>query len=263
MNRFLTVAEIPSDAVLFDARPRSAYDAGHISGSRHAEFTEKFLIRNPAQLRTFNDAVQSLARGAGLSQGQRVVAYDAGRDSRATRLAWALEYAGFEVAVLKDGLNGFAGTLETAPTVFEPSDFTLESPRSEILATVDDVLNRDANTIVIDARAADEFSGEKAVSGSTKGGHIPGAINLDWQQLATKTGIADGATLEAQLSSIPKDADVIVHCQSGARSSVVYHALKSVGVERVRNYLGSMNEWVSDDALPLEQGVSPLRDHQG
>ena len=47
---------------------------------------------------------------------------------------------------------------------------------------------------------------------------------------------------------------MIVHCQSGARSSVVYHALKSVGVERVRNYLGSMNEWVSDDALPLEQG---------
>lgn len=183
-----------------------------------------------------------------------MVVYDAGRDSKATRLAWALEYAGFEVAVLRDGLNGFTGTLETAPTIFEPSEFTLESPRSEILATADDVLNKDAQTIVIDARAAEEFSGAKAVSGSSKGGHIPGAIHLDWQQLATATGIADAATLEAQLNAIPKDADVIVHCQSGARSSVVYHALKSVGVERVRNYLGSMNEWVADDNLPLEQG---------
>lgn len=255
MKRFLEGSEIPSDAVVIDARPRSAYDEGHIDGSRSAEFTEKFLIRNAAQLEVFNDAVQRLARDAGLSQGQRVVVYDAGRDSRATRLAWALEYAGFEVAVLEEGLNGYMWSLETEPTEFAPSDFTLESPRSELLATADDVLNRDAKTIVIDARAADEFSGEKAVAGSTKGGHIPGAINLDWQQLATATGIANAATLEKQLSAIPKDADVIVHCQSGARSSVVYHALKSVGVNHVRNYLGSMNEWVGDETLPLEQGA--------
>lgn len=254
MNRFLEVADIPPDAVLLDARPVNAHDAGHLAGSRPAEFVDKFLIRTPVQLQSFNSAVQNLARAAGLHAGQRVVVYDAGRDSKATRLAWALEYAGFEVAVLRDGLNGFTGTLETAPTIFEPSEFTLESLRSEILATADDVLNKDAQTIVIDARAAEEFSGAKAVSGSTKGGHIPGAIHLDWQQLATATGIADAATLEAQLSAIPKDADVIVHCQSGARSSVVYHALKSVGVERVRNYLGSMNEWVTDDNLPLEQG---------
>ncbi len=252
MKRFLEIADVPHDAVLLDARPASAYSAGHIAGSRNAEFTDKFLIRNPVQLEVFNHAVQNLARGAGLQRGQHVVVYDAGRDSRAARLAWALEYAGFEVAVLRDGLNSFTGALGTAPTEFAVSDFTLESPRSEILATADDVLNRDAKTIVIDARASDEFSGEKAVAGSTKGGHIPGAINLDWQRLATATGITDAATLEAQLSSIPKDADVIVHCQSGARSSVVYHALKSVGVERVRNYLGSMNEWVSDENLPLE-----------
>jgi thiosulfate/3-mercaptopyruvate sulfurtransferase len=254
MKRFLSVAEIPSDAIVLDARPPSAYFAGHIAGSRQAEFVDKFLIRTPAQLEVFHDALQNLARGAGLHAGQRVVVYDAGRDSRATRLAWALEYASFEVAVLRDGLNGYAGALETAPTEFAASDFTLESPRSEVLATADDVLNRDTKTIVIDARGSDEFSGAKAVAGSSKGGHIPGAVNLDWQQLATETGIADAGRLEAQLSAIPKDAEVIVHCQSGARSSVVYHALKSVGVERVRNYLGSMNEWVSDDALPLEQG---------
>ena len=254
MKRFLTVADIPQDAVLLDTRARSAYDAGHIAGARHAEFTEKFLIRTPVQLLAFNNAVQTLARAAGLQKGQRVVVYDAGRDSKATRLAWALEYAGFEVAVLREGLNGFTGQLELAPTDFDPSDFSLGSPRSELLATADDVLNRPAKTIVIDARAPKEFSGEQPVAGSTKGGHIPGAVNLDWQQLVTETGIVDAKRLEAQLSAIPKDADVIVHCQSGARSSVLYHALKSVGVQHVRNYLGSMNEWVSDETLPLEQG---------
>jgi thiosulfate/3-mercaptopyruvate sulfurtransferase len=254
MKRFLKAAEIPADAVLLDARPSAAYAAGHIPGARFAEFTQKFLIRDPQQLTAFNDAVQNLARDAGLSAGQHVVVYDAGRDNRAARVAWALEYVGFEVALLREGLNGFHGTLETSPATFTRSEFVMDHPQRDLLATTDEVLTRDAKTVVIDARNAKEFSGEQAVSGSTRGGHIPGAINLNWEDLTTPTGIQDDASLQEKLALIPKEAEVIVHCQSGARSSVLYHALKSQGY-KVKNYLGSMNEWVADEALPLEQGT--------
>jgi thiosulfate/3-mercaptopyruvate sulfurtransferase len=252
MQRFLEISEIPADAVLLDARPSAAYAAGHIPGARAVEFTQKFLIRDAAQLEAFNAAVEALARGAGLSEGQRVVVYDAGRDNRAARVAWALEYAGFEVALLREGLNGFHETLETTPVTVPASSFTLSQPRRELLATADEVLARDANTVVVDARNAKEFSGEQAVSGSTRGGHIPGATNLNWEDLTTPTGLQDDAKLEEKLSTIPKDAEVIVHCQSGARSSVLYHALKSQGYN-VKNYVGSMNEWVADEGLPLEK----------
>ena len=253
MKRFLQAAEIPADAVVLDARPAAAYSAGHIPGARPVEFTQKFLIRDAQQLSAFNADVQNLARGAGLSTGQRVVVYDAGRDSRAARIAWALEYAGFEVSLLREGLSGFRGHLETAAVAIPSSEFALDHPRRELLATADEVLARDATTVVIDARNAKEFSGEQAVSGSTRGGHIPGAINLNWEDLTTPTGLQDDASLEEKLLGIPRDAEVIVHCQSGARSSVLYHALKAQGYN-VRNYVGSMNEWVADEALPLEQG---------
>jgi thiosulfate/3-mercaptopyruvate sulfurtransferase len=252
VKRFLEPAEIPADAVLLDARPSATYEAGHIPGARPVEFTQKFFIRDPQQLGALNAAVQNLARGAGLSAGQRVVVYDVGRDNRATRVAWALEYAGFEVALLREGVNGFHGTFETAPATIAASDFTLSHPRRELLATADEVLARDANTVVVDARNAKEFSGEQAVSGSTRGGHIPGAINLNWEDLTTPTGLQDDTKLGEKLSAIPKNAEIIVHCQSGARSSVLYHALKSQGYN-VKNYVGSMNEWVADEALPLEK----------
>ncbi len=254
MNRFLTPNQIPSDAVLVDARPRAAFESGHIPGARQAEFTEKFLIRSPQELEAFNAAAQSLVRAAGLNAGQRVVVYDAGRDTRAARLAWLLEYAGFEVALLRDGWNAWQGEIETVANSYNPSEFTLEHPRRELLATLDDVQARDQNTIVVDARNPQEFSGAGLIPGTDRAGHIPGATNLNWENLTTETGLKDDAALIATLAQIPADAEVIVHCQSGARSSVVYHALKSRGV-KVRNYLGSMNEWASDPTLPLEKSL--------
>jgi thiosulfate/3-mercaptopyruvate sulfurtransferase len=252
VNRFLEIGDVPTDAVLVDARTLEQFQAGHLPGARHAEFMDKFLTRTPDQRQALNDAVQRLARGLGLRGGERVVVYDAGRDVRAARLAWALEYAHFQVALLRHGLIGYTGALETNDTAVQHSDFILEQPRTELLATADDILGRGENVVVVDARAAEEFSGEKTIPGTNRAGHIPGALNLDWQRLTDADGIADDAALEAQLSAIPDGADVIVHCQSGARSSVVYHALKSKGA-RVRNYVGSMNEWGGDEALPLEK----------
>jgi thiosulfate/3-mercaptopyruvate sulfurtransferase len=251
VNRFLEPSQIPADAIVIDARPRAAYDEGHIPGARHAEFLQKFYIRNPEHLVAFGNAVQTLARDAGLNAGQRVVVYDAGRDTRAARLAWALEYAGFEVALLRDGWNAWKGETETVPPQFNPSEFTLEQPNRDLLATVDDIRTRGENVVVIDTRNAQEFSGAQLPPGATRGGHIRGAINLNWENLETATGLKDDTALETELKDIPKVAAVIVHCQSGARSAVVYHALKARGV-KVSNYVGSMNEWVNDPELPLE-----------
>jgi thiosulfate/3-mercaptopyruvate sulfurtransferase len=251
MNRFLEPSQIPADAMVIDARPLDAYNAGHIPGARPGEFLQKFYIRTPEHQAAFDAAVQNLARDLGLNTGQRVVVYDAGRDTRGARLAWALEYAGFDVALLRDGWNAWKGEVETVPPAFNPSEFTLQNPRRELLATVNDIQTRDANTVIVDARNAQEFSGAQLPPGSNRGGHIKGAINLNWEDLETATGVKDDAALEDALKDIPSDAEVIVHCQSGARSAVVYHALKSKGL-KVRNYIGSINEWANDPELPLE-----------
>jgi thiosulfate/3-mercaptopyruvate sulfurtransferase len=254
MNRFLSAFEIPSDAVILDARTEAQFSSAHIPKARHAEFVvPKFVIRDQAGLEHFHSTLQAWVQSIGLEAGAKVVVYDSGMDSRAARTAWALEYAGFEVGILNGGFRaweaaGLATSSET-PQV-ETSVFKLE-PRPELLATAEDILNRSQNTIVLDARDAQEFAGIKIPAGATRGGHIPGAKHFEWTEVMKPSGFKTDAELELTLADIPKDSEIIVHCQSGARSAVLFHALRSQGFN-VKNYLGSMNEWLNQADLPIE-----------
>ena len=87
----------------------------------------------------------------------------------------------------------------------------------------------------------------------SRGGHIPGAKHFEWLHVMTATGFKTGTELDAALEAIPKDREIAVHCQSGARSAAVFQVLKDRGY-RVKNYLGSMNEWLSSEDLPVETG---------
>lgn len=80
---------------------------------------------------------------------------------------------------------------------------------------------KEAHTLV-DVRTAPEFSS----------GYIPGAINVDLQQLNDK------------LSRIPKDKPVVVYCRSGARSASAASVLKQAGYTDVYD-LGGIIGWVS------------------
>ncbi len=245
MKRLIEFSQIPVQAVLLDARAKADYLAGHMPNARHAEFLEKFIIRNPEQLEFFSLSLEAWIRGLGLTGTEQLVVYDAGRDTRAARAAWALEYAGFSVQLLRQGVQG---TLETAVLKVQPSMFKLE-PKTALLATAEDVLKGQA--LVIDARDDLEFAGSKIPPGATRGGHIPNAINLDWQKLADQNGIKSEAEINTMLEHLPKDQEIIVHCQSGARSSVLFLALQERGYT-VANYLGSMNEWLNDPNLLVE-----------
>ncbi len=245
MKRFIEFSEIPEGTVLLDTRAKADYLAGHLAGARHAEFLEKFMIRNPEQLEFFDLTLEAWIRGLGLTGTEHIVLYDAGRDTRAARAAWALEYAGLKVQVLRQGL---AGKLETAVPELMPSQFVL-LPNRALLATAEDVLSGKA--LVIDARDDLEFAGQKIPPGATRGGHIPNAIHLDWQTLTDQTGILAENEISTVLEGIPKNREIIVHCQSGARSSVLFLALRERGY-MVSNYLGSMNEWLNDPSLPVD-----------
>ena len=245
MKRFIKTAEIPEQALLLDTRAKKDYLAGHMEGARHGEFLEKFIIRNPEQLEFFNLSLETWIQGLGLSGTEQLVVYDAGRDTRAARAAWALEYAGFSVQVLRQGIQG---RLETTLPDFISSQFKLK-PNKALLATAEDVL--EGKALIIDARDSLEFAGQKIPPGATRGGHIPDAINLDWQELVGEHGIKSVAEIDAVLRGIPQNREIIVHCQSGARSSVLFHALSERGYS-VANYLGSMNEWLNDPNLPVE-----------
>ena len=98
-------------------------------------------------------------------------------------------------------------------------------------------LNRD-DIQVVDLRNSTEY----------KAGHIDGVPQIFI------------GTLPQNLDKISKSKPVVVHCQSGDRATIGYSLLKKFGFKNVKNYSGSMNEWlklgnsvVSVEALELAQ----------
>jgi thiosulfate/3-mercaptopyruvate sulfurtransferase len=258
MNRFLEPHEIPSDAVILDARPAALFLESHIPGARLVDFVSpKYLIRSASDLEQFHASLVSIFAAAGVVSSARVVVYDSGPENRAARTAWALEYAGCKVSILHDGFPAwFAAGMPISSEVesFSPSHFKVHA-RPELLATADEIKAKleAGELLVLDARDSLEFRGEKIPAGANRGGHIPGAKHFEWLHVMTPTGFKSGAELDAALETIPKNREIAVHCQSGARSAAVFQVLKDRGY-RVKNYLGSMNEWLSSEDLPIEIG---------
>jgi thiosulfate/3-mercaptopyruvate sulfurtransferase len=258
MNRFLESHEIPSDAVILDARPAALFLESHIPGARLVDFVSpKYLIRSASDLEQFHASLVSIFSVAGVPSSARVVVYDSGPENRAARTAWALEYAGCEVGMLQGGFPAWLAVglpVSSEVATITPSNFKVHA-KPELLATADEIKAKleAGEILVLDARDSLEFRGEKIPVGAPRGGHMPGAKHFEWLHIMTSTGFKTGAELDAALETIPKDRKIVVHCQSGARSAAVFQVLKDRGY-RVKNYLGSMNEWLSSEDLPIETG---------
>jgi thiosulfate/3-mercaptopyruvate sulfurtransferase len=258
MNRFLSPHEIPSDAIILDARPAALFLESHIPGARLVDFVSpKYLIRSTSDLEDFHASLEQIFSAAGVVSSARVVVYDSGPENRAARTAWALEYAGCEVSLLQGGFPAWLAAglpVSSEAESVAPSDFKVDA-KPELLATADEIKAKleTGDLLVLDARDTLEFRGEKIPAGANRGGHIPGAKHFEWLHVMTATGFKSGTELDTALESIPKDREIAVHCQSGARSAAVYQVLKNRGY-RVKNYLGSMNEWLSSEDLPVETG---------
>ena len=110
---------------------------------------------------------------------------------------------------------------------------------------LDELSTRLGQVPVVDVRRPDEFDGSNGSDCDPRQGHVPGAVNLDVQdllrlpqaQLRERLGLAEGA-------------EVVVYCHSGSRSELAAQTLRSLGYD-ARNYWGSWHEW-SRTELPIE-----------
>ena len=105
---------------------------------------------------------------------------------------------------------------------------------------------------LVDARSREEYSGDADVD--EKPGHIPGAVNLVWQELVGRDGRLQASQDEIQkaldTASIKPSDRVVTYCKIGARASVVYLAMKRLGYD-VKLYVESYAEWELS-GLPVE-----------
>jgi thiosulfate/3-mercaptopyruvate sulfurtransferase len=97
-----------------------------------------------------------------------------------------------------------------------------------------------------------------------RGGHIPGAVHLDWLRLVDESGrLRSPPDLLHALASVGvfepsrEPREIIVYCTGGVRSAFAWAVLRALGYPAVRNYDGSFWEWAADRSLPVETAPGP------
>lgn len=246
------------DLIILEAGERDDYRNGHIRRARPVDImafhTHGTELPPPADLIS---AVEKL----GISNTSRVVLYG---DIHGVSIFWMmLEYLGIgDRALVLDG--GKFGWLATGKplTTEEPSYLAgkfVPHLRPGIMVDAAWILAhlKDPKLALIDARSPAEFRGDPGHVASP--GHIPGAVNLDWERTFDSTGrLLPADSLRAlftQAEYAPGDR-LVVYCTVGMRASHIYFVARHLGLTPLL-YQGSMNDWASDPARPIMRAGSP------
>lgn len=197
---------------------------------------------------------------AGLRRDRHIVAYDQSGGDKAARLLYTLDVLGHHSFSLLDGglaawrTSGHAladGPPPTTPGDFaaQPINESLVADRHWLKAHLDD----DAMQI-LDVRSRAEFTGEEIRS--ARGGHVPGATHLDWQQLKDDNDQLRCPEALRQLLTdrgIDPTREIVTYCHSHMRSSYAYLVLKALGFKRVRGYPGAWSDWGNASDTQVER----------
>ena len=259
----LAVVRRDTRALLVDVCRPEAWAEGRLPGAVHVDYAALVRAEPPTGgLLPDGRALSTLVGALGLEHGRHLVAYDDEGGGKAARLLWTLYSLGYEDLSLLDGgraawLAG-GGTLEPAAVV-DPGDGTPGpalapvrgvAERGWILAHLDD-----PEVVLLDTRTPAEFSG--ADRRAARGGHIPGAVNVDWtltmdpdRHRALRP--ADELRALYAQAGVDPDAEVVAYCQTHHRSSHTFWVLRHLGYRRVRGYPGAWSDWGNRDDTPVE-----------
>jgi len=101
----------------------------------------------------------------------------------------------------------------------------------------------------LDARSNEEFNGSDVRA--ARYGHIPFAVNIDWQRNIENSCFKNKEKLSKIYSQIPKNSKIIAYCQGGYRAANSFLVLKMLGYKNAKMYLGSWGEWGNRLDLPV------------
>jgi thiosulfate/3-mercaptopyruvate sulfurtransferase len=148
---------------------------------------------------------------------------------------------------------------------YPETQYAAQEPAEDIRAYRDDIFEQIASHApLVDVRSPQEYSGQLLhmpnypQEGATRGGHIPGAVNIPW----SKAVVQEDSTFKSpeelrQLygnQGITPDKDIIAYCRIGERSSHTWFVLRYLlGYPNVRNYDGSWTEWGNLVNAPIEK----------
>ena len=250
---FMDLTKKCDNLVIVDANKPKNYEVNHIKGAINIDHNDlyrdgdiKGLIKSPEELAAFFGE-------KGINEDSRVVVYDDGSQKYSSRLYWILKYIGAKkVEILHKDMDDFRTArvpLTAVPGKYAVTTFT---PNVDIdyIINLKDVQDRKdlPGVVLIDCREADEFNGLK-----NSEGHIPGAVNLNYEDLLTETGAFKNKVelmAIAEKYGITADTEVILYCRTSVRATVEFVASRNIlGFKNVKVYDGAYLEWVANQPV--------------
>lgn len=259
------------DWVVFDCRftltdpgaGRSAYDQNHIPGARYAHLDDDLAApvgpdtgRHPLP----DPEILAGKLGTwGVDGSKQVVVYDDAFGAMAVRLWWLLKWMGHENVALLDGvlpkwIREKRPQTDQLPTI-TPTIFKAQV-NNEMWISAGDLQNAldKGEVVLLDARAEERFSGEVEPLDKVAG-HIPGAINLPWEDNLDLGGdlLSSEELRELYQEEIggKQAAQVVNMCGSGVTACHNILAMEHAGLHGSRLYAGSWSEWIADSSRPV------------
>jgi thiosulfate/3-mercaptopyruvate sulfurtransferase len=247
-----------SDVIIVYAGAEDGYKV-HITGSISVPHT---LLYNNEPVRALIKPADEMAKilgDAGVSPDKTIVVYDEGSNKYSARMYWMLKYLGApNVKVLNGNLTAWkAGRkpVTGTPTKLAPAVFTAK-PEATYLSNMEETraANGNAAYVLVDARKPDEFAGTAETE--LRKGHIPGAINLNYELALDAKGMyKSNEELKTLFESkgITTDKTIILYCETSVRAGTLFLALKGLGYPNVKVYDGAYIEWQATSSNTVEQ----------
>ena len=248
---------------IIDFRKKEFYDHEHIIGALNIWRTDiedgsyeyNGMMANKAQ-------IEILFGRLGIESNDTLIIYDDNGLCDSARLWWLLQNYDFtNVKLLHGGLKSWKainGEVSNETSIVNKTIFKLtENPKMHYYVSKEGLQKAlQTNTLILDTRTTDEFSGKRQKKGAMKGGRIPNSMHIDWVEAINYNGdkrLKTITDLEAIYGKLNKNDSIIVYCHSGVRSAHTTFVLTQLlGYKNVKNYDGSWTEWSYFDDLPFE-----------
>ncbi|WP_375174288.1 3-mercaptopyruvate sulfurtransferase [Pseudooceanicola sp.] len=244
---------------------KAEYDAAHIPGARFFDIDDVSDLRSdlPHMVPPV-EKFMSRMRAMGVGDGHQVVVYDGAGIYSAARVWWLFRLMGQDdIAVLDGGFPKWQAEgrpVEDLPPVVRDRHMTVRR-QNHLVKDVTQVsaASKLADTVILDARAAERFRGEvdEPRAGLRKG-HIPGSKNLPFTELLNEDGtMKDPEALRELFAArgVEAKTPVITSCGSGVTAAVLNLALERTGHRIHALYDGSWAEWGAFPTLPVATGA--------